>query len=54
VELLPILFQTAGLGNYTFDYYAAPNAGGEKLDNGTWTGTKDSLSLMAERCFEKE
>lgn len=38
VDLLPILFQIAGLGNYTLQYYISTNAGGEKLANGTWTG----------------
>lgn len=38
VDLLPVLFQTANLGNYTFDFYSSTNSGGEKLDNGTWTG----------------
>ena len=38
VDLLPTLFQTAGLGNYTLDFYTGPNQGGEKLPNGTWTG----------------
>lgn len=38
VDLLPLLLQTAGLGNYTLDYYSATNSGGERLQNGTWTG----------------
>ncbi len=38
VDLLPVLFQTAGLGNYTLEYYNSTNSGGERLQNGTWTG----------------
>jgi hypothetical protein len=38
VDLLPLLFQTAGLGNYTLQYYNSTNEGGERLQNGTWTG----------------
>ena len=39
IELLPVLFSTAsGLGNVTFDFYAFPNLGGEKFQNGTWNG----------------
>ncbi|BDA49267.1 Glutamate receptor 2 [Coccomyxa sp. Obi] len=43
VDLLPVLFQTAGLGNYTLNYYTSTNSGGEKLDNGTWTGIMGQL-----------
>ncbi|KAK9918578.1 hypothetical protein WJX75_005119 [Coccomyxa subellipsoidea] len=43
VDLLPLLFQTAGLGNYTLQYYNSTNEGGERLQNGTWTGIMGEL-----------
>ena len=48
VDLLPTLFQTAGLGNYTLEFYNSTNSGGAKLPNGTWTGTLPMLFSGAE------
>lgn len=42
IQLIPVLFQVAGI-NASFDFYQSPDNGGGALINGTWNGELDKL-----------